>query len=135
MLEPRPEMRTATRLRARAIRLPRSAGASAPPSSVWAVVRPNRRPHNAGRPMDRCLAWRPSRFMCDNSALPGVYLSIPNLITLARILSVPIMVWAIASDWMLLAFMIFVAAGVSDLVDGYLAKRFGMTSELGAYLD
>ncbi len=62
-------------------------------------------------------------------------MSIPNLITLARILSVPVMVWAIASDWMLLAFAIFLAAGVSDAVDGYLAKRFGMTSELGAYLD
>jgi cardiolipin synthase (CMP-forming) len=62
-------------------------------------------------------------------------LSIPNLITLARILSVPLMVWAIASGAMLIAFMLFLAAGVSDAVDGFLAKRFGMTSELGAYLD
>jgi cardiolipin synthase (CMP-forming) len=62
-------------------------------------------------------------------------LSIPNLITLARILSVPIMVWAIMTGWMLAAFLLFLAAGVSDAVDGYLAKRFGMTSELGAYLD
>ena len=62
-------------------------------------------------------------------------MSIPNLITLARILSVPIMVWAIASDAMLLAFILFLAAGVSDAVDGYLAKRFDMTSELGSYLD
>jgi len=62
-------------------------------------------------------------------------LSIPNLITLARILSVPIMVWAIMTGWMLAAFLLFVAAGVSDAVDGYLAKRFAMTSELGAYLD
>ena len=36
---------------------------------------------------------------------------------------------------MLLAFGLFLAAGVSDAVDGFLAKRFGMTSELGAYLD
>jgi cardiolipin synthase (CMP-forming) len=62
-------------------------------------------------------------------------LSIPNLITLARILSVPIMVWAIMNGWMLAAFLLFLAAGISDAVDGYLAKRFGMTSELGAYLD
>jgi cardiolipin synthase len=65
----------------------------------------------------------------------GRRLSIPNLITLARILSVPIMVWAIATGWMLFAFVLFLAAGVSDAVDGYLAKRFGMTSELGSYLD
>jgi cardiolipin synthase (CMP-forming) len=62
-------------------------------------------------------------------------LSIPNLITLARILSVPVMVWAIMTGWMLAAFLLFLAAGVSDAIDGYLAKRFGMTSELGAYLD
>ncbi|HEV2955032.1 MAG TPA: CDP-alcohol phosphatidyltransferase family protein [Xanthobacteraceae bacterium] len=62
-------------------------------------------------------------------------MSIPNLITLARILSVPVMVWAIMNGWMLAAFLLFLAAGVSDAVDGYLAKRFGMTSELGAYLD
>jgi cardiolipin synthase len=62
-------------------------------------------------------------------------LSIPNLITLARILSVPVMVWAIMTGWMLAAFLLFLAAGVSDAIDGYLAKRFAMTSDLGAYLD
>ena len=62
-------------------------------------------------------------------------LSIPNLITLGRILLVPVVVWAIASGAMLTAFALFVVAGVSDAVDGYLAKRFNMASELGAYLD
>src|SRR4051812_8989474 len=62
-------------------------------------------------------------------------LSIPNLITLARILLVPVVVWAIASNQMLFAFLLFAAAGVSDAVDGFLAKRFGMASELGALLD
>jgi cardiolipin synthase len=61
--------------------------------------------------------------------------SIPNLITLARILVVPVMVWAITSGEMQLAFVLFLAAGVSDAVDGFLAKRFGMATELGAYLD
>jgi cardiolipin synthase len=66
----------------------------------------------------------------------GIALSIPNLITLGRILLVPIVVWAIATPGaMWIAFVLFLAAGVSDAVDGYLAKRFGMTTELGAYLD
>jgi cardiolipin synthase (CMP-forming) len=64
-----------------------------------------------------------------------VRLNLPNLITLARILSVPVVVWAIAAHEMLLAFALFAAAGISDAVDGFLAKRFGMKSELGAYLD
>jgi cardiolipin synthase (CMP-forming) len=65
----------------------------------------------------------------------GLSLSIPNLITLARILSVPIVVWAITSGEMMIAFILFVIAGISDAVDGYLAKRFNMASEMGAYLD
>jgi len=48
---------------------------------------------------------------------------------------VPVVVWAIASGAMWIAFVLFLAAGVSDAVDGYLAKRFHMTTELGAYLD
>jgi cardiolipin synthase len=62
-------------------------------------------------------------------------LSIPNIITLGRIILVPIIVWAIASRQMEIAFAIFVIAGVSDAVDGFLAKRFNMASELGALLD
>jgi cardiolipin synthase len=63
-------------------------------------------------------------------------LNIPNLITLGRILLVPIVVWAIATPGaMWIAFVLFLAAGVSDAVDGFLAKRFNMATELGAYLD
>lgn len=61
--------------------------------------------------------------------------NIPNIITLARIMLVPIVVWAIASNQMEIAFAVFIVAGVSDAVDGFLAKRFNMTSELGALLD
>jgi cardiolipin synthase len=65
-----------------------------------------------------------------------IALSIPNLITLGRILLVPVVVWAISTPGaMWIAFVLFVAAGVSDAVDGFLAKRFAMTTELGAYLD
>jgi cardiolipin synthase len=68
-------------------------------------------------------------------AEPGRRLSIPNLITLARILLVPIVVWAITAGEMRIAFILFLAAGISDAIDGFLAKRFGMATELGAYLD
>jgi cardiolipin synthase (CMP-forming) len=62
-------------------------------------------------------------------------LSIPNLITLGRILLVPVVVWAIISGEMRIAFILFLVAGISDGIDGFLAKRFQMKSELGAYLD
>ena len=66
---------------------------------------------------------------------PGPGLSIPNLISLGRIILVPVVVWTIILGEMRGAFFLFLAAGVSDAVDGFLAKRFRMASELGAYLD
>jgi cardiolipin synthase (CMP-forming) len=71
----------------------------------------------------------------EHSLSRGYGLSIPNLITLARILAVPVILWAITSGESRIAFALFLAAGLSDLVDGFLAKRFGMATELGAYLD
>jgi len=66
----------------------------------------------------------------------GIYLlNIPNFITLGRIVLVPVVVWAIASSQMMVAFVLFAVAGLSDAVDGFLAKRFNMTTELGALLD
>ena len=62
-------------------------------------------------------------------------MSIPNIITLGRILLVPVIVWAIVSSQMEVAFAVFLIAGISDAVDGFLAKRFNMRSELGALLD
>jgi cardiolipin synthase len=71
----------------------------------------------------------------ESAPFRGNRLSIPNLITLGRILLVPVVVWAIASGEIRIAFLLFLAAGVSDAIDGYLAKRFGMATTLGAYLD
>jgi cardiolipin synthase len=62
-------------------------------------------------------------------------LNIPNTVTVGRILLVPFVVWAIIAGEHQLAFWLFVAAGVSDAVDGFLAKRLGAQSEFGAYLD
>lgn len=61
--------------------------------------------------------------------------NIPNLITLGRILLVPVIIWAITSGQMAVAFVLFFIAGVSDAVDGFLAKRLNMQSEIGALLD
>lgn len=62
-------------------------------------------------------------------------MNIPNYITLLRILAVPLVVWLILEDNLLWAFWVFAFAGVSDALDGYIAKRFNMETELGKYLD
>jgi cardiolipin synthase len=61
--------------------------------------------------------------------------NIPNTLTLARIVAVPLLVWLIIDNEMLVAFGVFVLAGLSDAADGFLAKRYGWHTELGAYLD
>lgn len=68
----------------------------------------------------------------DGGDLP---VNIPNLLTLFRILLVPVVVWAIAQGQMGIALAAFVVAGITDAVDGYIAKRFNQQTELGAYLD
>lgn len=62
-------------------------------------------------------------------------MNLANFITLARLISVPVVVWAILAGEMGLAFGLFVAAGISDAVDGFIAKRFHTESVVGSYLD
>jgi cardiolipin synthase len=62
-------------------------------------------------------------------------MNIPNLITIGRILLVPLTIWLIVSGAFLLAFFVFIIAGVSDAIDGFLARRFKLHTELGRYLD
>ena len=61
--------------------------------------------------------------------------SIPNLITLGRVILVPVVFWLLLTGELQAAFLVFVVAGISDAVDGFLAKRFNWETELGAYLD
>jgi cardiolipin synthase (CMP-forming) len=62
-------------------------------------------------------------------------MNIPNLITILRILLVPVTIWLIISGAFGWAFTAFIAAGVSDGIDGFIAKQFDMRTELGSYLD
>lgn len=62
-------------------------------------------------------------------------LNVPNLITLTRLMSVPLMIWLIVGNQFGVAFGVFVAAGISDALDGFIAKRFDCRTRLGALLD
>ncbi|HEU4685217.1 MAG TPA: CDP-diacylglycerol--glycerol-3-phosphate 3-phosphatidyltransferase [Nitrospira sp.] len=81
--------------------------------------------------MNRVLAaaWR---------AVGQESLNLPNLITLVRILLIPIFVILFAtptSDRSLIAAIVFVTAALSDLLDGYIARRTGQVTRLGKLLD
>jgi len=79
----------------------------------------------------------PSRAVCPalTSRRLDFNLNLPNLITLARLISVPVAIWLIVDERYAVAFWVFVGAGISDAIDGYIAKRFDRQTSLGAVLD
>ena len=69
--------------------------------------------------------------------------NIPNLLTLIRIAAIPVVVWCFFSDIRYegdnfarpLAGLLFGLAAITDLFDGYLARRLNQTSKFGEFLD
>lgn len=59
----------------------------------------------------------------------------PNIITILRAILVPFIFWSLIAGHTHTALILFVIAGISDALDGFLAKRYAWQSELGAYLD
>ena len=65
-------------------------------------------------------------------------LTLPNLLTLSRILAVPILVfllWRPTPIDYAITFVLYCLVGVTDYFDGYLARAQGLTSKLGQFLD
>jgi CDP-diacylglycerol--glycerol-3-phosphate 3-phosphatidyltransferase len=65
-------------------------------------------------------------------------LSLPNLLTLSRILAVPILVfllWRPSPVDYAVTFVLYCVVGLTDYLDGYLARAQGLTSRLGQFLD
>ncbi len=61
-------------------------------------------------------------------------LNLPNVITFGRLCAVPLAFWLVLEHRLDRAFVLFVVAGLSDAVDGWLARRYGGNS-VGALLD
>lgn len=62
-------------------------------------------------------------------------MTVPNFISLGRLLVVPVIIWLILASHMQAAFYVFIAAGLSDILDGLLARAFREQSIIGSYLD
>ena len=65
-------------------------------------------------------------------------LTLPNLLTLSRILAVPILVFLLwKPDWWdyAITFVLYCLVGITDYFDGYLARAQGTVSRLGIFLD
>ena len=60
---------------------------------------------------------------------------VPNTLSVIRLLLVPIFVYLFLCDFVTAALIIFVLAGATDVLDGYIARKFNCTSTLGKILD
>ncbi|MBI2343663.1 MAG: CDP-alcohol phosphatidyltransferase family protein [Deltaproteobacteria bacterium] len=61
--------------------------------------------------------------------------NIPNILTYFRLAAIPFFLWAFLAQWYLVAFLLFLCAGGSDLIDGYIARRLNQRTKTGAILD
>ena len=61
--------------------------------------------------------------------------TVPNLLTIIRIILIPIFIIALSAEKYIFAWMIFAAAGITDALDGFLARILRQRSWLGAFLD
>src|SRR5690606_39691936 len=101
------------------------------------------RPHDRSRPRRDTNAQRP-RSMIDpvkrnrRSTLKQDAFNLPNLLTMARVAIIPLVLWLLnegtpkACVW---AALVYSAAALTDLLDGYLARRMNIVSVLGKFLD
>jgi cardiolipin synthase len=60
---------------------------------------------------------------------------LPNTITLARLFMVPALILVLKDEDYRLALLIFLVAGISDALDGYIAKKYNFVTQFGAVLD
>lgn len=71
--------------------------------------------------------------------MPGVMLNLPNILTLSRIVALPLLAFLMWwPEWemgYLLAFVLYCLMGITDYFDGYLARSSGTVSKLGIFLD
>ena len=70
-----------------------------------------------------------------NGATTVNFSHLPNLITLSRIALAPVLILLLKDHEYAMSLVVFIVAGVSDGLDGFIAKRFHLTSRLGAVLD
>jgi len=91
--------------------------------------------------LNRCISNHPQRSddpsrlpLLPNTVKENIY-TIPNALTLSRIAACPFLGWCILDGKFATATGLLVYAGVTDWVDGFLARRYNMKSVLGTILD
>ena len=61
--------------------------------------------------------------------------TLPNRLSIIRILFIPLIILCMEKGFPFSAFLLFLVAGITDGLDGFMARRLSMTTKLGLYLD
>lgn len=68
-------------------------------------------------------------------ALEVKALNIPNMLTVIRLLLIPVFIRYYTSGELIMALTVYLVAGVTDVLDGYIARRYDLSTKLGTVLD
>lgn len=67
--------------------------------------------------------------------LNGEVVNIPNLLSFLRIALVPVFLWFLLDEFFIVAILILALAGLTDFLDGFIARKLNQTTKLGKLLD
>lgn len=73
-----------------------------------------------------------------SSKMKGRIINLPNAITMARLLIIPVLFFLLLSPdqfWSLVLAVIFILASLTDLLDGYIARKYQLVTTMGKFLD
>ncbi|PFH50310.1 hypothetical protein AMATHDRAFT_145465 [Amanita thiersii Skay4041] len=104
------------------------------PKSRHTILRAFSTPSQPGPSRDQQSDQPPKKPIISKELRENIY-TIPNLLTVSRILACPVLGWSILHNDFYLATSLLVYAGLTDLADGYLARRYNMHSVIGTILD
>jgi cardiolipin synthase (CMP-forming) len=71
----------------------------------------------------------------DADSVSSDVLTVPNVLSALRLVGVPVFLWAILQEYDALALVLLAASGITDWLDGKIARRYGLVSRLGELLD
>ncbi|MDY6038134.1 MAG: CDP-diacylglycerol--glycerol-3-phosphate 3-phosphatidyltransferase [Eubacterium sp.] len=62
-------------------------------------------------------------------------MNLPNKLTIARVIAVPFFIWAFMIEYYLTAFIIFILASLTDMLDGKIARKYNLVTNFGKIMD
>ncbi|NLJ53763.1 MAG: CDP-alcohol phosphatidyltransferase family protein [Intrasporangiaceae bacterium] len=82
-----------------------------------------------------CVAARGSGETSTVKQVSDRVLTVPNLLSMVRLVGVPVFLWAILNEHDVLALIVLMLSGITDYLDGKIARTMGLESRLGQLLD